>query len=273
MNAPLATLVDGIAAAHGWPLDRALHYGDGLFETLNVREGRPCFESLHRQRLALGCSRLGIRADLPLLWEQTRSLAAQHPSSTVKVLVSRGDALARGYTPTGGERARVLHLVYPAPAAAEIPVQVRVVTLTSTLGENPRLAGLKHCNRLEQVLGRQELQGAGAFEGLMGSSSGHLVSGTMSNVFVGQDGAFMTPPVDRCGVAGVMRAVVLREAAHCGLDVRIAPLPMAALRDCDSLFITNARMGVVSVHELDGRALVPSSAVQALAHRIAALAD
>jgi 4-amino-4-deoxychorismate lyase len=273
MSAPLLTLVDGEPAAGGWPLDRGLHYGDGLFETLNLREGRLCFEALHARRLALGCTRLAIRADLTLLWEQARSLATRYPASTLKVLVTRGDALARGYTPTGAERARVLHLVYPAPGPGEIPAQVRLVSLGSTLGENPRLAGLKHCNRLEQVLGRQELLGTGAFEGLMGSSSGHLVSGTMSNVFVGRDDAFVTPPVDLCGVAGVMRAVVLREAAHCGLEVRVAPLPLTTLRDCDSLFITNARLGVVPAHQLDGRPLAQPSVVQALARRIAALAD
>jgi 4-amino-4-deoxychorismate lyase len=273
VSAPLQVLVNGDAAVADWPLDRALQYGDGLFETIFVRDGLLRFEALHRQRLADGCRRLGIPADEAIVWQQARELAASHQHCTLKILVSRGSSLARGYTPPRDAQPRILHMVYPPPSVAELPTQVRVMTLRSVLGENPALAGLKHCNRLEQILGRMELQPCNAFEGLMGSSSGSLVSGTMSNVFIGQDGGFVTPFLGQCGVAGVMRAVVLREAAGCGLSVREAHLPMTALLECRSLFITNARMGVVAAHDLDGRALAVPAAVQQLADRVRALAD
>ena len=273
MSGPLQVLVDGRAVDADWPLDRALQYGDGLFETLTVRAGQLRFEALHRQRLGEGCRRLGIAADQDDVWRQAVLLARAHGDCTLKILLSRGSSLERGYTPPRTARPRAVHMVYPAPNAGETPARVRLATLQALLGENPALAGLKHCNRLEQILGRMELQHIGAFEGLMGSSSGGLVSGTMSNVFICQDGEFVTPLLDHCGVAGVMRAVVLREAAACGLAVREARLPLSALRECTSVFITNARIGVVAAHELDGRELGAHPAVQMLAGRVRALAD
>ena len=275
VNAPLATLVDGeiASSATHWALDRGLHYGDGLFETMLVREGRLRFEALHRARLAEGCRRLHIAIDPDLPWQQARQLASHHPQCTLKLLVSRGSATARGYAPAGSEQPRVIALAYPPPAAGEFPATLRAVTLRSVLGENRQLAGLKHCNRLEQVLARQELQGRGAFEGLMASSSGLLVSGTMSNVFLELDGEWMTPALDRCGVAGVMRTVLLREAARCGVAVQQRDLPLAQLARCTGLLLTNARMGVRVVHELDGRTLPAAAALQPLLNRVSGLAD
>lgn len=273
MSGPLQVLVDGQPVTDDWPLDRALQYGDGLFETLHVRGGRIRFEAFHRRRLAEGCRRLELAIQEVALWRQSGLLADRQGDCTLKLLVSRGSSPSRGYTPPAQAQPRVVHLVYPAPAAGEIPASVRLATLGSVLGENPTLAGLKHCNRLEQVLGRMELQHTGAFEGLMGSSSGALVSGTMSNVFIGLDGAFVTPVIDQCGVSGVMRAVVLREAAACGIAVREARVPMSVLRECSSAFITNARMGVVAANQIDGRPLSVDSPVRMLAQRVSALAD
>lgn len=272
-GAPLAVMVDGELSEAGWALDRALHYGDGLFETIVVRDGQLRFEALHQARLAEGCVRLSIDVDHDGLWQQARSLAVQHASCTLKLLVTRGSAVARGYAAAGTERARVLLLAYPAASGPEVPASVSVATLRAVLGENPQLAGIKHCNRLEQVLAGMELRShSGAFEGLMASSSGHLISGTMSNVFLEQDGALMTPRLDRCGIAGVMRAVVLREAATAGFAVRVEQLPLDVLQRCNGLFLTNARIGALPVHELDGRPLAISAGVQALARRVSALA-
>src|SRR5690606_15970527 len=152
---------------------------------------------------------------------------------------------------------RSLLAVFDPPGSDELPARIRAVTLELRLGENPALAGLKHCNRLEQVLGRQALR-AGEFEGLMASSSGLLVSGTMSNVFMELDGGLYTPALDRCGVAGVLRAVALREAGRLALPLRVVALPLGSLQHCSALAICNARMGLIQVHELDGRQLEPS---------------
>jgi 4-amino-4-deoxychorismate lyase len=271
MNAPLQVLVDGQSEAGSWTQDRGLQYGDGLFETMLVRNGSVRFGALHRARLATGCARLAIHADQAAIWQQAADLARKHGNALLKLLVTRGDALVRGYAPSGREQPRVIFTVYPAPLPAELPAQVRVVSLRNVLGENADLAGLKHCNRLEQVLARASLQGTGAFEGLMASSSGRLVSGTMSNVFMELDGELVTPDLSLCGIAGVMRAVVLREAQQAGIALRVARIAMADVARCGSLALSNVRLGLLSVHELDGRALHANALFGEFATRIDAL--
>lgn len=271
MSAPLQILVDGEPVSGSWPLDRGLQYGDGLFETLVVRQGRLRFEDLHRARLTLGCERLAIRADLDRLWQSARTVASTHREATLKLQVTRGDATARGYTPSGTEQARSILSVYAAASPQELPKLVRAATLPNRLGENPDLAGIKHCNRLEQVLARQALQGSGAFEGLMASSSGLLISGTMSNLFLELDGELVTPDVSRCGIAGVMRSVVIRQARRRGMPLRIAAVPMSALDVCTGLALTNARLGVLLVHELDGRTLDGGATLSALGAEVETL--
>jgi 4-amino-4-deoxychorismate lyase len=271
MSGPLEVLVDGAPCNEGWPQDRGLLYGDGLFETMLARAGQIRFAAGHRARLAEGCRRLAINADLEGIWHHTAASAARHGAATLRLQVTRGEATARGYAPTGREQARAILSVFPPPAPGELPARLAAVTLRQCLGENPDLAGLKHCNRLEQVLARQALAGNGAFEGLMSSSAGFLISGTMSNVFLELDGELVTPSVERCGVAGVVRAVVLREAAQLNLAIGVATLPLAVLARCTAMALSNARLGLVPVHELDGRELGRSPALDQLATRIAAL--
>jgi 4-amino-4-deoxychorismate lyase len=273
MNQLLETRVDGRATGEQWPLDRGLQYGDGLFETMLARNGRVRFEALHRARLQEGCGRLGIAADLARVWDEARQLAAKHGNAVLRLQITRGTALVRGYTPTGREQARSILAVFTPPSVTDIPTRLRVLTLRNRLGENPDLAGLKHCNRLEQVLARQAMTGKDAFEGLLASSSGLLISGTMSNVFLELDGQVVTPAMDRCGVAGILRAVVLREAAHAGTPALVAQLPIEALQRATALALSNARLGLVMADELDGRNLAHSTRLAALAARVASLED
>ncbi len=265
--------MDGETTTEQWPLDRGLLYGDGLFETMRVVRGHIRFEELHRARLAEGCRRLGIDAELVRIWASARTLATRHADSTLRLQLTRGTALARGYASTGRERAVSILAVYAAPLASELPQPLRVQSLRNRLGENPDLAGLKHCNRLEQVLARQALAGTDAFEGLLASSSGLLISGTMSNVFLELDGELVTPAMDRCGVAGVLRAAVLREAARAGIALRIAELPFEAVARATTLCISNARLGLVHVDELDGRPLARSARLVEIASRVASVED
>jgi 4-amino-4-deoxychorismate lyase len=272
---PTDIRVDGQpAGVQGWPLDRGLHYGDGLFETMVVRGGRVRFAALHRARLALGLARLRISLDEDAAWGEVSAVAAQHAGALLKLLVTRGDAAERGYAPTGTERPRRVLLVYPAAAvAAPQAADAAVVSLGLRLGENPLLAGIKHTNRLEQVLARIELAATGAFEGIMANNSGLLVSGTLGNVFVRLDEQWLTPRLDRCGIAGVMRAVLLREAARDGLAMREADIAFAALSRCQSLCISNVRLGLLPVASLDGRALARDPALDALARKVERLDD
>jgi 4-amino-4-deoxychorismate lyase len=186
-----------------------------------------------------------------------RALAAAAGDALIKVIVTRGEAVARGYAWSGTEVATRLVFQYPLPPddAAAVTEGIRAKVARLRYGENERLAGLKHLNRLEQVLARSEAPASEAAELLVFSSSGQLVSGTMSNVFIVQGGRLRTPRVDRAGVAGIMRRVVLREAAAAGIQTEEGVITAADMKSATELFVTNARIGMWPVRMLDDRAL------------------
>ncbi len=260
-------LLNGSPAQQVSPYDRAVHFGDGLFETIACRSGRPRFLALHLERLVLGCQRLGIEPGNPdEIRAEVRSLAREVENAIVKVILTRGTALARGYGVTGREKAMRITFRYawPSETATESQDGVRVRTAKLRLGENPALAGLKHCNRLEQILARREWTDPGIAESLLFSSSGRLVSGTMSNVFIVEGSRLRTPRLDLCGVAGVMRRVVLREAERAGISVQEDVLGVEDVHKASELFVTNARIGLWPLRELDGRALQPGGTTRRL---------
>src|ERR1700733_4906656 len=248
----IRALVDGQPALDLDVLDRGLHYGDGLFETIACRAGHARFLDLHLQRLTAGCTRLGIRyADFPAIAASIRDLAAGQTACIIKLILTRGSATARGYGANGDERARAVLLQYPWPPedAASWEQGIVMRTAEGRLGENPLLAGLKHLNRLEQVLIRGEWTDAAIQEALVFSSSGWLVSGTMSNVFLVKDGRIMTPAITSAGVSGVMRRVVLREAQRSGIASAELALDAAAVAAAEEIFLTNARIGIWPVRK------------------------
>jgi 4-amino-4-deoxychorismate lyase len=258
MSAPAPCCwVDGQPADSVSVLERGLHYGDGLFETIAVLNGEARLLGRHLQRLATGCERLGLRAEPAQIGAEVRAAAAEMPRAVIKVLLTRGRALARGYALSGAEIPTRIMLRYPwpaeDPAAAQAGARVRIATLR--LGENPALAGVKHLNRLEQVLARREWSDPGIMDALMFSHSGDLVSGTMTNVFIVRDATLFTPRLERCGVAGVMRATVLALAAAGGVPARECALSAQDLAAAEELFLTNALIGIRPVRELEGAAL------------------
>ncbi|HKD52575.1 MAG TPA: aminodeoxychorismate lyase [Steroidobacteraceae bacterium] len=259
----IATWINGRPAAEVSALERGLHYGDGLFETIACSQGRARLLDRHLQRLAAGCARLAIAPiDPAVIAHEVREVARGADRAIVKVLLTRGPATARGYVVAGEQTPTRITLRYRWPeddvALGDRGVRVRIADVR--LGENPALAGLKHCNRLEQVLARREWNDPQISEALMFSSSGALISGTTSNVFLVQDGVLLTPRVDRCGVAGVMRAEVLAAAAACGVRAEERVLDARDLARTQELFLTNALIGVRPVYEVAGRPL-PQGAV------------
>ena len=269
-----ATLINGQPGEQVSALERALQYGDGLFETISCCEGRPRWLERHLRRLAEGCRRLQLH------FEHERALAAEvaqlaqgQARCIVKVLVSRGAATRRGYRPSGEERSTriVSRHAWPQDDAEQAPLHVGLSAVT--LGINPRLAGLKHLNRLEQVLAQQD-KPASLDEVLMAASSGELAGGSMSNVFLVDERGLFTPPVDRCGVAGVMRARLLEALAatpESGLSAEIRTLPMLELAGVREAFLTNVRWGIRSIGVLDGRSLPSDDYAQRLRRLIDAV--
>jgi 4-amino-4-deoxychorismate lyase len=264
---PELVLIDGQRCDAMSPLDRGLHFGDGVFETLACLQGRARFVSLHLERLASSCERLRIDVgDVAPIRREIESAASGCDASLIKLIVTRGDAVARGYGCSGREIATRVLLRYAWPqedtTAQQDGVHIRVGDLR--LGENPRLAGMKHLNRLEQVLARSAVPAAEAAELLLFSSSGSLVSGTMSNVFLVRGGRIATPRIDLCGVAGVMRRVVLREAAKAGIAAEEGVLSESDLNGVEEIFLTNARIGIWPVRALGSRVFTPGSVTRRL---------
>lgn len=274
MSDVLGTWVDGMAGG-GIPVDdRGLQYGDGLFETMLVRDGRVRFLEAHLARLALGCARLGIafKGSDALRAELHTAAALAQVSGILKLLLTRGSGRRRGYAPSESARPRRILILLAAPAMGSLAHDgAHVRMATHTLAVNPALAGMKHLNRLENVLAASEAQDDDIFESLLLDSEGHLAGGTMTNVFIVRGGALATPFVDRCGVAGVMRGIVLRECPALGLVAREARLTHADLLAADEAFITNARIGVVPVRRVGEHAFRMTPVAQRLRTHIEAL--
>jgi len=235
--------------------DRGLLYGDGLFETVAVRKGKPEYWQQHLQRLQTGCSRLGIEpVDELLLAEQCQLLADGVDQAVIKIIVTRGSG-GRGYrVPARPASTRILQLhEWPdfPPACAQQGVAARLCDMR--LGHNPVLAGIKHLNRLEQVLARQEWDDNGIREGLLLDTAGNLVEGTMSNLFLVRDGVLLTPDLQRCGVAGIMRSQLLELAGQLSIGTEICQLGMADLHAAEEVFICNSLIGIWPVIAIDDR--------------------
>jgi 4-amino-4-deoxychorismate lyase len=264
-------LINGQAGGGIDSADRGLAYGDGLFETITCRDGEPRWLALHLERLQHGCERLRIAfRDMELLQAEIRGLAAGQRRCIVKVMVTRGTATRRGYAPGGDERpTRIVsrHEWPDRPVRAASGFQVGISSVT--LGTNPLLAGLKHLNRLEQVLAQMQRDAAAVDEVLMLSTAGQVIGGSMSNVFLADDSGLVTPELGACGVAGVMRRLVLEAAATLRQPVSVRPVAASELAAAREVFVTNVRWGVQSVRLLEGRAL----AGDAHARRLRAVID
>jgi 4-amino-4-deoxychorismate lyase len=258
MNAPL---IDGRPGDSIACDDRGLQYGDGLFETISCRDGQARWLALHLERLRQGCQRLRLPFhDFESLRAEICGFAAGQQRCMVKVIVTRGTATRRGYAPAGDERPKRIvsrHEWPESPAPGEAGFRLGVSSIT--LGMNPALAGLKHLNRLEQVLAQMARAEAGLDEVLMLSSAGQVIGGSMSNVFFADDSGLFTPELSECGVAGIMRRLVLQAAGRHGGGVCVRLVEPSELATVREAFLTNVRWGLQSVRVLQGRTL-PSDA-------------
>ncbi|MGH8231227.1 MAG: aminodeoxychorismate lyase [Steroidobacteraceae bacterium] len=263
-------LIDGREGRHIDCSDRGLQYGDGLFETISCEAGQPRWLELHLQRLRSGCERLRLPfQDYAPLRTEIGALSQGSERCLVKVVVTRGLARRRGYAPSGDERPTriVSRHDWPPPVPSEA-AGLRLGISPVTLGINPRLAGLKHLNRLEQVLAQQQRDAAREDEVLMSSSAGQVIGGSMSNVFFCDHSGWFTPALNDCGVAGIMRRLVREAAARLGMALPERAVALAELGGMRAAFVTNVRWGVQPVRQLAGRALPGDAQTQALREAI-----
>ncbi|MFL1526308.1 aminodeoxychorismate lyase [Pseudomonas sp. O230] len=225
--------------------DRGLAYGDGLFETIAVRGGQPLLLDRHLARLALGCSRLAITADHVLIRSELLAYAAALGEGVLKLILTRGDSL-RGYAPDPAAQARRILQGNPPAAYPAVHAEqgVRLFPCITRLSRQPLLAGLKHLNRLEQVIARSEWQDTEHAEGLMLDQAGRVIEGVFSNLFLVRDGVLIGADLKRCGVAGVMRAELLFQAESLGISTQITDITLEQLQWADEVFVCNSVYGV-----------------------------
>ncbi|MEE8342909.1 MAG: aminodeoxychorismate lyase, partial [Gammaproteobacteria bacterium] len=246
-------LVNGRPADAVSILDRGLHYGDGVFETIAIRDGQPCYWDQHQERLLDGCARLGISfSDTNALAQDCRLLCPGVSKAVLKIIVTRGTG-GLGYNPALEQPVtRITGLLpwpdYPAHYATE---GIAVCLCETRLGANPALAGIKHLNRLEQILASREWQNTEYAEGLMMDRQDHLVEGSRSNLFVVKKNRLYTPDLVQCGVAGIMRAVVLEQASRLQLPIEVTTIDRDSLFSADEIFVTNSLIGIWPVHKVE----------------------
>lgn len=265
-----SALINGMPTDRISVADRGLHYGDGLFETVAVDAGAPLLWDAHVHRLIGGCERLGIPVpDAAVLDKEARQLCAGQIRAVLKIIITRGQA-ARGYAPPIiAKPTRILsRSPWPDHPAAHVRRGVTVDWCRTPLARNSRLAGIKHLNRLEQVLARAECASSLA-EGLMCDTEGYAIEGTMSNLFIVCRSTLITPDLSQSGVAGVLRAQVLVEARARGIDCREAWLRPAEIEAADELFLTNSIIGLWPVTRLGARTYPLGKITQTLEQALA----
>ncbi|MCE9684751.1 aminodeoxychorismate lyase [Shewanella sp. AS16] len=245
--------VNGQAMASVSPFDRGLAYGDGLFATMRVGPEGIAFFDAHMQRLQQGAARLGLDWHLsPELAALLHRLGAAHPHQCIKLVITRGVG-GRGYAPPTPCHPTEIVSLHPIPEHyADWQRQgIRLCASEVRLGRQPLLAGIKHLNRLEQVLIRSAVLPDGIDDWLVKDSHHLLIASSMGNLFFVRENQVFTPALTACGVAGVMRAQVIMALADLGFNVIVADLNEDFLHYANHVFVTNSLFGIVDVLAID----------------------
>ncbi|MGI9288549.1 MAG: aminodeoxychorismate lyase [Pseudomonadales bacterium] len=255
-QAPWPTLVNGAFSETVNAADRGLQFGDGLFETMLLCRGQVQLLDLHLERLQTGLQRLHIALPIERVEEdlQCYQRSCQLPKSAVlKIIVTRGES-SRGYRPPdAAEATRVVRMYEHRDLTGEQRERGVALRICETrVAHNTALAGIKHLNRLEQVLARAEWDDDDVFEGLMLNAEGHIAAGTMSNVFMCKHDAIVTPPIDCYGINGVVRRhIIERLAPQLGMAVLQKELSASDLSQADEVFISNSLIHIVPVQSCE----------------------
>ena len=248
------TLINGESCDSVAVSDRGLAYGHGVFETILLHQGRPVLWEQHMQRLQQGCARLGIDAPTSLDSELTKEvgrLCEQDTGGVIKIIVTAGSG-GRGYASSAQMNPQRIVTLFPLPEyPADRAEGVNVITCNYRLALNAQLAGMKHLNRLDQVLARGEWQDTNIAEGIVCDSNGTVVEGTMSNLFAVKGGVLLTPSLEQAGVRGIMRDFILQSADDMGLERREVNYTVAEFKQAEELFLTNSVIGLWPIKQWD----------------------
>ncbi len=251
----IKSIVNGELVASISINDRGLNYGDGLFETIALVNHTPVFWQQHYQRLVKGGEVLGIgipsenelRVNIQKLYENENI----YDNYVVKIIITRGEG-ERGYRVQEDVSPNVVLQLstYPAYKLEFWSSGVSLKLCDTQLAEQKLLAGIKHLNRLEQVLARREW-GNEYQEGLMSDISANIIEGVMSNLFIVNEGVVITPLLSKAGVSGIMRGIILDICEEEGIPVRQDIVTLESLEKAQEIFLTNSLIGIWPVKNIE----------------------
>lgn len=234
------TLINGKQSTHIDVRDRGFQYGDGVFETIAYRAGQLELWPLHMQRLESACLRLSLPPVDPQLWLDDIAALKLKSDAVIKLSVTRG-VTARGYAFT--DEISVTRIC-AADSLPEFSVDnqqgISATICVTPVSANRALAGIKHMNRLDSVLARNEWKDDMIAEGFMLDENQHVIEGTMSNVFAVTGNEIYTPVLEQAGVQGVMRKSIIELAESLGIKVNIIEISKQNLLNMEEIFITNS---------------------------------
>ncbi len=265
MTTASTTLINGEPGERVSVHDRGFQYGDGLFETLAVVRGVPLLWERHLRRLLRDATRLGIAvpADVTTtLRAEVDRLCQGAERAVLKIILTRG-ASGRGYAPPANAVPTRVVSLSPWTDSRSRTQGANVKFCATTVTRNRMVAGIKHLNRLEQILARRELQ-TNYDEGLMQDEAGHVIEGTMSNVFIVSRGVLLTPDLSYSGVAGVLRELVLERVADLPLTCHETNLTREEILNAEEVFLTNSLVGLWPVARVESRAYPAGPVTQRL---------
>ena len=265
------TLINGSFDQTISAVDRGFSYGDGVFRTMQIKDGQPVSWPFHYQKLVADCAAIGIVCpSAELLMSDIQQLFpidefAHGEVYVAKILITRGEG-ERGYAPPAVTvPTRVLiKSAMPGYADTHYVQGVRLHVCDTRLALQPKLAGIKHLNRLENVLARMEWREESIFDGLMLDTNNNVIECTMSNIFARVDKHLYTPDLKQCGVAGITRQRILGLGNLLGLVCSEVTLTLPELLNADEVFICNSLYGAFQVTTIDDKTWEP----QALASTI-----
>lgn len=245
-------LVNGVLSDSISAVDRGLLYGDGVFRTLRLANGKLQHWPRHYRKLQEDCAALLLPCpSANSLLDELEQLVFGQTDAVVKIIVTRGQG-ARGYAPPANTAATRILSLSPLPDYPEefFSAGVKLHLCNLHLSHQTRLAGIKHLNRLENVLAAAEWNDSSIAEGLLLDIEGNVIEGTRCNVFMVKDGRLLTPDLSCCGVAGVQRERIMELAARQGIPCCTERLGLPELLAADEVFLVNSVIGLWPVRQL-----------------------
>lgn len=255
MKQPTNYVINGDIQHTITPLDRGFAYGDGVFRTLKVVNGLPQHWPLHYQKLVADCAAIGIVCPNPdLLMADFQQLFNADDMAVAKIMITRGEGV-RGYAQPAITVPTRVWIKSSLPQYPEYYFSdgVHLFLCQTRLAYQPKLAGIKHLNRLENILARSEWDSMEAVEGLLLDADDRVIECTASNLFARYGQTLKTPNLTRCGVAGVTRERIMQLAHLLQLTIQIEDINLEQLLLADEILICNSLMSVVQVTQLHGR--------------------